>query len=479
MLKVAQNQGRLGPLPPGRLSPSHSNNFQQFNVAGNAAQSCNPHLHFHPPTKQGARISPPMPISPVSDPIQVFMQQQNKHQQPQQQRVSPMLLGVGSQAGSKNTLSVSPVPGPHQRVPSPQELVIHTQQIMQNALIKRKLEEQKENYRRRQDYQITGPFRERSNSDSRGSGNGNTCEDSPLAFTPMSVMKKMAADRRDSDPKVIGSIPEFKLSQATSDMPDTIIGPAGDIGQHLPSQHGSNKLEENNTTIDKVNQLFEDSQRLNPMFPDACDNFALGSSPASAGILSSIPMPPPPMSQGATSTNQLNQIHLQQQAAAIQRAHQIHNQWALGSTGAVGSNRPPPFPGLGPLDHHFLMQQQAHGGPLPPHIAAAANAVGSQFPPNHQLPQIQTLPGGPQQQMAAAMANASTRQQHLGMPSTMNVHATSPSFGVAGQGNLAKFFSPEVLAQAQSGNAPSMPPLPTQKALTLEEIERQAAAVRI
>jgi hypothetical protein len=36
-----------------------------------------------------------------------------------------------------------------------------------------------------------------------------------------------------------------------------------------------------------------------------------------------------------------------------------------------------------------------------------------------------------------------------------------------------------VLAQAQSGSVPAMPPLPTQKVLTLEEIERQAAAVRI
>ena len=35
--------------------------------------------------------------------------------------------------------------------PLSQELVYHTQQIMQNALIKRKLEEQKENYRRRQE----------------------------------------------------------------------------------------------------------------------------------------------------------------------------------------------------------------------------------------------------------------------------------------------------------------------------------------
>ena len=98
----------------------------------------------------------------------------------------------------------------------------------------------------------------------------------------------------------------------------------------------------------------------------------------------------------------------------------------------------------------------------------------------------------------------------------------SPRGGPPGQGggrDLARFFSPEVLAQAQSGGVPAMPPLPTQKVLvmenfqsdtwssfsfncfsffpsslifrlsilfyldlqvlTLEEIERQAAAVRI
>lgn len=41
---------------------------------------------------------------------------------------------------------------PH-RVPSPQELIVHTQQIMHAALIKKKLEEQNENYRKRQEMQ--------------------------------------------------------------------------------------------------------------------------------------------------------------------------------------------------------------------------------------------------------------------------------------------------------------------------------------
>ena len=54
----------------------------------------------------------------------------------------------GGNKPSGSSLSVSPAPPQQpQRIPSPQELVYHAQQIMQNALIKRKLEEQKENYR--------------------------------------------------------------------------------------------------------------------------------------------------------------------------------------------------------------------------------------------------------------------------------------------------------------------------------------------
>lgn len=47
-----------------------------------------------------------------------------------------------------NLLSKSGIP---QRIPSPRELQYHTQSIMQNALIRKKLEEQRENYRKRQE----------------------------------------------------------------------------------------------------------------------------------------------------------------------------------------------------------------------------------------------------------------------------------------------------------------------------------------
>ncbi|XP_058817722.1 AF4/FMR2 family member lilli [Topomyia yanbarensis] len=55
---------------------------------------------------------------------------------------------------SKQQMRLSPLPnGIPQRIPSPRELQFHTQSIMQNALIRKKLEEQRENYRKRQEQQ--------------------------------------------------------------------------------------------------------------------------------------------------------------------------------------------------------------------------------------------------------------------------------------------------------------------------------------
>lgn len=44
--------------------------------------------------------------------------------------------------------------GMPQRIPSPRELQYHTQSIMQNALIRKKLEEQRENFRKRQEQEM-------------------------------------------------------------------------------------------------------------------------------------------------------------------------------------------------------------------------------------------------------------------------------------------------------------------------------------
>lgn len=78
--------------------------------------------------------------------------------------------------------SLSAIP---QRIPSPRELQAHTQSIMQGALIKKKLEEQRENYRRRQEQSV--PLAARTTTPAPVASP--TKHPAAIAFTPTSVIK--------------------------------------------------------------------------------------------------------------------------------------------------------------------------------------------------------------------------------------------------------------------------------------------------
>jgi eukaryotic translation initiation factor 4E transporter len=128
--------------------------------------------------------------------------------------------------------------GVPQRIPSPRELQYHTQSIMQNALIRKKLEEQRENFRKRQEQQGGVPSSNvpsvplpgngtiasttlanivagtsssmpptnltASSTNNIPSGPVAACIEKPaiasptLAFTPTSVLRKMTAEK-DND----------------------------------------------------------------------------------------------------------------------------------------------------------------------------------------------------------------------------------------------------------------------------------------
>ena len=139
-------------------------------------------------------------------------------------RVSPLMFPPAP----PSHLSISP--SAQQRVPSPQEMTVLTQHIMQQALIKKKLEEQRENFRKRH-----GDPPAMSAQVSGGS---------PLAFTPTSVMRKNAAERKDSDPQ-IKAVPELKITpgQELMDIPlppspgRAITKTKEELGQRRPSPH--------------------------------------------------------------------------------------------------------------------------------------------------------------------------------------------------------------------------------------------------
>merc|ERR1719180_694773 len=131
VLKVRSLGPRAG-LPQG-LPPNHGQ--QGLPHHGQHAQQ---QQGLPPPlAPQMARVSP-VPQQP--DPMMLLAQQGGAGPA---SRVSPLMFPPSGH------LSVSPAPQAA-RVPSPQEMTMLTQHIMQQALIKRKLEEQKENFRRRQ-----------------------------------------------------------------------------------------------------------------------------------------------------------------------------------------------------------------------------------------------------------------------------------------------------------------------------------------
>nr|KAG5691107.1 hypothetical protein BaRGS_030915 [Batillaria attramentaria] len=95
-----------------------------------------------------------------------------------------------------------PIAGPVlQRVPSPQELVAHTQAILQNALIKRKLEDQKERYLKKQQERDKSPSQQavsaatKTATSTPSSPATTQAKPANMAFTPTSVIRKMHSDR--------------------------------------------------------------------------------------------------------------------------------------------------------------------------------------------------------------------------------------------------------------------------------------------
>lgn len=84
-----------------------------------------------------------------------------------------------------------PVVSPPKRIPSPRELQQHTQTIMQTALIRKKLQEQTENFRRRQEQLM----KEQMPSNKMHGDQPKMSSPTPaaLAFTPTSVLRKMTA----------------------------------------------------------------------------------------------------------------------------------------------------------------------------------------------------------------------------------------------------------------------------------------------
>ncbi|XP_048263921.1 eukaryotic translation initiation factor 4E transporter isoform X8 [Bombus terrestris] len=126
----------------------------------------------------------------------LYQQQQQRIPSPMNNAYCPPSIISPNLTASPSTLTVQH-PVMQHRVPSPREIVMHAQSIMQSALIKKKLEEQRENFRKRQDQQQQ---QQQQQAQQRASSPVNspakqTMSPTPLAFTPTSVLRKMTADK--------------------------------------------------------------------------------------------------------------------------------------------------------------------------------------------------------------------------------------------------------------------------------------------
>jgi len=411
---------------------------------------------------------------------------------PAHSRVSPLMFGMGA----TNHLAVSPTPGA-QRVPSPQEMTKLTQQILQQALIKKKLEEQRENYRKKQeDDGGKEPLRK---TESAGSP--------LLAFTPTSVMRKTAAERKDSDPKV--QVPELKISTGGSTAGGQSAGAGHEdvkSGSLSPGRALKGKGTDRPSSLD-INGILHAISSLPPMagmppMPGMPGQQQSGVGPGGPAGLHGMPGQGPPGvipgmvgmqghggmqggpggMQGGPGGMQGGPGGMQGGPGGMQGGPGGMQGGPGGMQGGPGGMQGGPggLQGLPPnlsmllanqgLQQNMLGFPSGAGNPL--NALLAAGGGGQRFPPSHH----------PHHHAGGGMVPPPPGGFHLGPPSPRQHYGGGHSpVQSSANSSLSRFFTSDVLAAAgaSSGKTMKLPPLPTGQALTLEEIEQQQSAVKI
>lgn len=82
-----------------------------------------------------------------------------------------------------------------QRIPSPRELQYHTQSIMQNALIRKKLEEQRENYRKRQEQEKQENAKKNQQEVTSSASSSEISDSSTIATTSAPASSQQSDDK--------------------------------------------------------------------------------------------------------------------------------------------------------------------------------------------------------------------------------------------------------------------------------------------
>ncbi|XP_075745970.1 uncharacterized protein LOC119160781 isoform X2 [Rhipicephalus microplus] len=398
----------------------------------------------------------------------------------------------GAPLQSSNTLQVHSA-GLRPRVPSPQELAVHTQSILQTALLKKILEDQKqkENLRKQQEAQRTrSPTATQGSAMNRGSSPSKGLSPTMAAFTPTSVMRKMHMERQD--PKASdkggskangeatpsdgttrqqqqhhrinnGTVPRaptlgraiIKGNQAAQPPTSSDSKNPKLIQQHPPQQQAAGSLMRGTGEVDMMAKLFEQQRLIQQQ------------QRAPPGVLGMVRQQQqghptiklPGMMRTAGGMTAAPPAAPTPAAMAASRAHHAGGMKGMPGGSGRGTSVEMLQQALAQGLHPLAFQQFLLSG------AAAPPAVGPFAPALHPSPAHTFVPNATGQRdiKGAGMVPGGLPLRGPAVPAAA---AAAAATGVPAA-NLAKWFHSDVLYQ------PTLPPVPHQKALLVEEVERQ------
>ncbi|VEN55433.1 unnamed protein product [Callosobruchus maculatus] len=385
--------------------------------------------------------------------------------------VSPIL------ATSPNTLTV---PALHQRIPSPRELQVHTQNILQRALIKKKLEEQQENYRKKQELQqqrergsspanVINPSTGMNNvqSSNVGTTNKSVGSPTPLAFTPTSVLRKMTADKDDAKEvgkngqeaaqvaaaaaaiAKAGGMPQGRAVTGVRPPPQQQVQPQPQqqwggmqFGGSVKQPVGRPIVKANNYQSQAPQEFFSQHQQQQQRIFNQAMQAAVAAQSQNQQM-DAVRKQIGRDQYGYQSSNQQfaqHQQQLTQQQLRAQHQHRPANQQTIQA------------------QQQQQQQQQQQG--------SGRDSAWQQFLNSNQQSQPSRSSGANN----STMTSNSTTSAMAAASRTSGGGAISPATG----NQLARWFSPDLLERARGGELPSTAGL-AQHAMSLEEIERQTA----
>lgn len=157
-----------------------------------------------------------------------------------------------------------------QRIPSPRELQYHTQSIMQNALIRKKLEEQRENFRKRQEQEKHESAKKNQNDPAiSGATSSNTEQSSDQQNVVTTTTAPSQDDIIKTSPespvkKLITSVAQIQAQRQHAPSPN-IFTPTSVLRKMTAEKESDSNKSSNNARVDDKKKQAPNMPQQHPL----------------------------------------------------------------------------------------------------------------------------------------------------------------------------------------------------------------------